>query len=195
MSTRGIARPHRRIMPKQQSKHWKRSSSGLWLPRYGLRGPDRRRLSGVRRMPGYPCCCPEGDELACPACPACTNAPVDFQVVINGCSTLDATYITTRVYPLSSPLNNRYHCHYEYILPTPICDVTKIACRHAVNSSFDSFNTVVYLDQSGAARTRWYKIWGVEKPDCAAMIDENIPLLVNGSGCCPGSPTALITAL
>lgn len=62
-------------MSKRRLKHddFERAEGGLWLPKYGLRLPDRhRRALAPRRMPGYPAGCRKAEEEGCPElCTAC----------------------------------------------------------------------------------------------------------------------------
>lgn len=44
-----------KLKPKRDD--YERTESGLYLPRGGLVGPDRKRPTSRRMMPGYPCCC------------------------------------------------------------------------------------------------------------------------------------------
>ena len=67
------------IMSKRKPKRddFARSDSGLWLPKYGLRGPDRKRPDSRRFFRFSPGCC-------CKVCP-CAGTPLnEYHILLNG---------------------------------------------------------------------------------------------------------------
>lgn len=79
---------------KPKSDDFARSDGGLYLPKYGLRGPDRLRPSSRRFMGRRKCCCS-------PTCPNCSDqTPSRVRVTISGlttgscgdCFSLNGTY-------------------------------------------------------------------------------------------------------
>ncbi len=92
-------------MAKQSNKHndYHRNDEGLWLPKYGLRGPDRKHPSSRRGMGRRKCCCEEAKP-----CDACDTSgghryPRSFEVVVSGvtngvcgdCVSANGTFICT----------------------------------------------------------------------------------------------------
>ncbi len=89
-------------MSKRKSKHDFEWNGGLWLPKYGLRRPDRKRPDSRRFMPGYPCCCEE--ETCCSG-----SSPDEYEAVVSGiidgeygcgaaCLANNDTYILSKTY-------------------------------------------------------------------------------------------------
>jgi hypothetical protein len=115
-------------MSKQKPRDdYERSDSGLWLPRGGIVGPDRRRPDSRRRMPGYPCCC-QGHEQGYD-CNSCINnkAPATWKLVVSGitngacsnCLSLNGTYVLTQ-YSQYNPCLWQYWPPFS-ISPCPPC--------------------------------------------------------------------------
>lgn len=105
-------------------------SNGLWLPKYGLRGPDRKRPNTRRYMPGYPCCCGGGgggdpwDD--CAICTAGT-APQNYRISLSGIVDNDCSECTdlnddfTVAYHSNGNADGVAWCLWYYSFPSSIC--------------------------------------------------------------------------
>ncbi len=96
-------------------------NGGLWLPKYGLRGPERKRPTSRRFMPGYPCCC--GEEYPCAWCQ--DYQPNEVEAIISGynndcdgaCAGLNGTFILQPCKGEGTFYNN---CMWYYNFASPI---------------------------------------------------------------------------
>ena len=97
-----------KIKPK-----YNRNENGLWLPEYGIKGPNRFRPESERYMAGYPCCC----GVPCDYCAG--NVPGEIMVKLESVAD-GATPCSTS--PVCAALLNNW-----FILPkTADCTYTLI---------------------------------------------------------------------
>lgn len=149
--------------------------SGLWLPRYGLVGPDRRRPSSRRFMPGYPCCCKKEEVCDCDLCAG--TPPWNMLVNFNGLSGANCTTGMT--------LHGNYlleckgkgtgnTCKWSYTLPSPICKVSDFVLYFSSTGLFGieppaSLILTIESQQLGSPLVAWIFMDDYSYIDCAAI--------------------------
>lgn len=174
------------LLPK-----WTRRQSSLWLPTQQI---------GVGPWRFNPCsgCC----QQECTAC--LDQGPSNFQVVIDGiadasctdCTILNDTYILPFITSGSGTFGDP--CIWEYNEGgSSGCDLSFVRLSVFLDGPAGYFITVI-MNMSGNI-INWKKSYGTglaDRPDCANLTNEDIPLLNNISTCdASAPPTALVTTL
>ena len=164
-----------------------RSDGGLYLPKYGLRGPDRLRPD-TRRWGRRKCCC--GGK-----CGGCSgDIPQEVEVIISGvvnrdcfdCGSLNGTYVLDYSAFIGQ---EALACQWLYEFPSPICGIRFVVARGISGELWVSFASNDYTDTKNA----WQNLAG--PADCSSWNNEPLPYWISGLECYSAYTTAYLTAL
>ncbi len=192
---------------RKPNDDYQRSDSGLWLPKYGLRGP-RKPYDSWRYMPGYPCCC-RGRKVECDWCSGSgNNAPEEVMVTLAGvddgagdsgycpncCPDLNDTFILT--WRGTGP----NWCYWDYDISDCRCEVEPCNFQ-APRLNLRLYNKVLTLrilwttDICGGNNSRWEKVYD-DTPDCLGWEEEELTYVYDVLDVCGySSATCVISAL
>lgn len=181
------------------------TDSGLWVPKHGLRAPNRRTLDSRRFSPGYPCGCRGEGCFLCD-----DDYGGNFLVTIadlstgdgecDECTDLNDDYIATRIdsgncsimIGESGPFSWGC-CKWKYTFdPVGPCDVEFVLVEFIAQGFSETFRYIRVTVDSVVQFREDEESW----PDCGDFDDEDIDLNWESNECFDGTtPTCTLTAL
>jgi len=175
-------------MAKQQPRdNYERSDGGLWLPRGGIVGPNRKRPKSRRFMPGYPCCC-ANNTVNCESCFG-NKAPPELLVTLSGITANPEYYCGAKCLIWNDdwvlPYCSGYQCRWALKIGEITCSgfiSAHITARAAETETW--FLSVVFHRNSTAA-CQCVKQWSIGQavfeigfdgiPNCLAFDNLELP--------------------